>query len=56
MTGARGAAGPEPDVRHQPPGSVVDQYFNFVIICIGAASKGDKVAGISARGPGFYSG
>jgi hypothetical protein len=29
MAGAGGAAGPAPDVRHQPPGLVVDRVFNF---------------------------
>jgi hypothetical protein len=55
MAGAGGAAGPVPDVRHQPPDEVVYRYFNFSQICIYAASTGVKATEWCARGPGFKS-
>jgi hypothetical protein len=55
MAGAGGAAGPAPDVRHQPPGRTEYIYHNFGTHSINPASSMVKAAGYSVRGPGFDS-
>ncbi len=45
MAGAEGAAGPAQDVRHQPPGTRVNIYYNYATIDINAASKVVMAAG-----------
>ena len=45
MAGAVGAAGPAPDVRHQPPGRTVYMYFICEQCYINAASKVVTAAG-----------
>ena len=55
MAGAGGAAGPVPDVRHQPPGSTEYIYHNYELHSTNAASSMVKAAGYSLQGPGFDS-
>ena len=55
MTGAGGAAGPAPDVRHQPPGSTEYIYHNYKLHSTNAASSMVKAAGYSVLGHVFYS-
>ena len=55
MAGAGGAAGPAPDVRHQPPGRTVYICYNCVTCCINAASTVVKVAGYYEGGLRFDS-
>ena len=45
MAGAGGVAGPAPDVRHQPPGNTVVLSFDWVMVCIDAATVVVKAAG-----------
>ena len=40
MAGAGGAAGPAPDIRHQPPGKIIDRVFNFVLFVWVLLAKG----------------
>ena len=55
MAGAGGAAGPAPEVRHQPPGKT--EYISHKFAChnINPASSMVKAAGYSVRGHGFDS-
>jgi hypothetical protein len=53
MAGAGGAAGPEPDVSHQPPGTTVDIYYNFSVDDYDTASTMVKAALLSAGGREF---
>ncbi len=48
MEGARGGAGPAPDVRHQPTGTPLDVYYNYGIHNNDAASTVVKAAQRSA--------
>jgi hypothetical protein len=53
MAGAGGAAGPAPDVRHQPPGEEIDIYNDSGSYCISASRTVVKAGGLCLRGPGF---
>ncbi len=55
MAGVGGAAVPATDVRHHPPGKIVDLYCNYCVLHIDAASTVVKAAGCYAGGLGFES-
>ena len=55
MAGAGGAAGPAPDVRHQPPGKTVIIYCDFYSHDINAGSAVCKADSQHAHDRGFES-
>jgi len=53
MAGAGGAAGPAPEVRHQPPGTTIYICYNYVLSQNNAAGIAVKASRHYARGLGF---
>ena len=56
MAGAGGTAGPAPEVRHQPPGTTIYIYYNYVLYQNNAAGIVVKAAGCYAHDCGFEAG